>query len=628
VELWSGGIAEFVRTATAGAIVGDLLSAFYRAHGRQPSPSEVRSWENSLRAMAQVGERVRDADVGVSVEYHLPLSDRRIDVVLFGQHPSNGPCALVVELKQWSDAALPDEFSENVVLGTREHVHPSRQAAEYAGFLNQFHTAFHEGGIRACAAAYCHNLEGDGARVLEDERFASLLADAPLFTAGEPEALARHVQDLVGGGSGLDILARVGAGRFKPSKGVVAALDEVLNGDGRWHLLDDQRVAYNRVFAEVERAQRKRSRSVVIVRGGPGTGKSVVAVQLLADAARKGFAAAHSTGSKAFTLVMQSKFPGAKRLFVRNSSFKNEKPLTLDLLLVDEAHRVRRTSDTFRTPKLKRAKQPQVDELIDAAKVTVFLLDENQFVRPDEIGRTALFEEAAKRRGLPVLRYDLGGQFRCGGCLEYVKFVDWLLGFESEQPPTWGAAYDFALIENPRQLDAMMDAATAANERARLVAGYCWPWSDPAPDGSLADDVVIALDGQQTWARPWNRKEQKGKSYTPKNHPYTLWADTDEGLGQVGCVYSAQGFEFDRVGVIWGEDLVWRTDRWVAQKRHSYDKPVKAKNADTLLLVRNAYRVLLTRGIRSTRLLCLDEETRAHVRVALAGLGSGSVAAD
>lgn len=626
MELWSGGIGDFVRSAAVGAIVPDLLSAFYRSHGRQPSPSEVRSWENSLRAMAEVGDQIRGADVGVSVEYHLPLSDRRIDVVLFGQHPGNGPCALVVELKQWSDAALPDEFSENVVLGDKEHVHPSRQAADYAGFLNQFHTAFHEDGIRACAAAYCHNLDGDGARRLEDSRFASLLADAPLFTAGESAALARHVGDLVGGGSGLEILARVGAGRFKPSKGVVAALDDVLNQGERWHLLDEQRVAYNRIFAEVERAQRKRSRSVVIIRGGPGTGKSVVAVQLLADAARKGFAAAHSTGSKAFTLVLQSKFPGAKRIFVRNSAFKNEQPLTLDLLLVDEAHRVRKTSDTFRTPKLKRAKQPQVDELIDAAKVTVFLLDENQFVRPDEIGRTALFEEAARHRGLPVLRYDLGTQFRCGGCREYVQFVDWLLGFEAEAPAGWGAAYDFGLVHDPLALDAMMTNAVATNERARLVAGYCWPWSDPDADGSLADDVTIALDGQPVWSRPWNRKEQKKKSYTPKNHPYTLWADTDEGLGQVGCVYSAQGFEFDRIGVIWGEDLVWRTDRWVAQKGNSYDRPVKARTADTLLLARNAYRVLLTRGIRGTRLLCLDDETRAHVAAMLAALSAEGVA--
>jgi DUF2075 family protein len=128
-------------------------------------------------------------------------------------------------------------------------------------------------------------------------------------------------------------------------------------------------------------------------------------------------------------------------------------------------------------------------------------------------------------------------------------------------------------------------------------------------DGQLVDDVSIG-----DWSRPWNRKPEN-KAYRSAKHPYTLWATTDEGLGQVGCVYSAQGFEFDRVGVIWGPDLVWRDDGWVAQRKQTKDPGLRRAKTDDELrrLMRNVYRVLLTRGMRRTTILCLDVETREHL---------------
>jgi hypothetical protein len=250
-----------------------------------------------------------------------------------------------------------------------------------------------------------------------------------------------------------------------------------------------------------------------------------------------------------------------------------------------------------------------MEELLDCSKVTVFLLDENQYVRPDEIGCTDLIRRVTKELGVPLQEYDLDTQFRCGGCTEYAEWVDFLFGYRDNRPLPWGDMYRFNVVDVPADLDRMMAEAKKVGERARLVAGFCWPWSDPLPQGNLVRDVKVGH-----WSRPWNAKELSKKRYTPQTHPYTLWAETDVGENQVGCIYSAQGFEFDRVGVIWGRDLVWRNGEWVAQRGELYDKPVKAKNADTLRLVRNAYRVLLTRGIKETWLLCLDPETRQHVR--------------
>jgi hypothetical protein len=345
----------------------------------------------------------------------------------------------------------------------------------------------------------------------------------------------------------------------------------------------------------------------VLVRGGSGTGKSVIAAQLLADALRNDYTAVHSTGGKAFTINLRAQFKGADKLFAWNMHMRNQTPFGIDLLLVDEAHRIRYTSDTRWTKTSDRNKKSQIEELLSAAKVTVFLLDENQYVRPDEIGNTKLIRDETARLNIPLLEFDLSTQFRCGNSLEYIGWLDYILGFEDNPSGSWGSNYHFKMVETPDKLDSLLLSAKSNRESARLVAGFCWPWSNPNMDGSLINDVKIG-----DWERPWNAKAIKS-SYSPENHPYTLWANSSDGENQIGCIYSAQGFEFDRVGVIWGKDLVWREGGWVAQREFSHDSPVKAKTADTLRLLRNAYRVLLTRGILGTHLLCLDEETKIHL---------------
>jgi uncharacterized protein len=188
-----------------------------------------------------------------------------------------------------------------------------------------------------------------------------------------------------------------------------------------------------------------------------------------------------------------------------------------------------------------------------------------------------------------------------------------------EDVRAWQNDYAFRIIDTPSELESLIAETRNSGERGRLVAGFCWPWSNPLADGTLIPDVTI-----DKWARPWNAKRGK-KKYRPEDDPYTLWADTPVGESQIGCIYSAQGFEFDRVGVIWGLDLVWRDDNWLAQRKCSFDPPVKARTADTQRLIRNAYRVLLTRGIKETRVLILDPETKSHVHQALSGAGYGKV---
>jgi len=600
----------------ADSLTGQLIHKFYNHHRYTPSPSEIKSWENSIKELVKSAETLNKRDIGVIIEYHLPYSFSRIDALFFGKNEKGNYSTSVIELKQWSDAKLPDDDSLNVLVMNQEHVHPSQQALDYANHLDEIQSAMAECDIKAAPCAFCHNLPKNKKTALDDERFNEIVNQAPLFKKEEYDDFSEFLDLSIGEGKGIALKNHFIDGTFKPNKKLLTVLDAVINHDEKWHLIDNQRLAYNAIWSKVlalKKQHRKYDHAAIIVKGAPGTGKSVIATQLLADAIRNDFKAAHSTGGKAFSVNLWSKFKGAKNVFIWNMHLK--KARDFDLLLVDEAHRIRKTSDTQYTKKSDRSTKSQTEEILDAGRIVVFFLDDNQSVRPDEVGSSQLIEETANNMGIPVFTYDLQAQFRCGSCAEYLDWINYLFGFSENPPEYWKDQYNFSMVESPHELDNIFNKKDDGKENNRIVAGFCWPWSNANPDGSLVSDVVI-----NDWKRPWNTKPNSKKSYTPEKHPYTLWAETPIGEEQIGCIYSAQGFEFDRVGVIWGKDLVWRNGEWVAQREYSKDSPVKRKTVDTQKLLRNAYRVLLTRGIKETQLLCLDDETRNYIAESLSSI--------
>jgi uncharacterized protein len=609
MELWHGSLTDFVKEGEAGALTGEMLQSFWNYHRYQPGVAETTSWDNSLKALAFVAQEVQSSDVGVVLEYHLPYTGCRIDALFFGKDSQANNCSTIVELKQWSAAILNDD-SLNLIVNGQEHLHPSQQAYDYAEHLNEIHSTYSENHIRTAPCSYCHNLTGTNCVPFEDARYSELLKISPLFKKNEGIKFVTFLDYSIGHGDGLNLLNKFVNGRFKPNKKLLNVLDSVLNKNEQWHLLDNQRLAYNTIWTQLLKIKKmgNRKKTAILVRGGPGTGKTVIAIQLMADAIRNQYTAVHTTGGHAFRTNLMAQFKGADKLFAWNMNMRHVPTEEIDLLLVDEAHRIRKTSDLRWTPASQRNKQSQVEELLKAAKVTVFLLDENQFVRPDEIGSSQLIRDETNALGINLFEYDLHAQFRCGNCYDYITWIDNILGFSNVHPQYWSDQYSFKIVDMPQEIEKIISDAKSHNEIGRIVAGFCWRWSDPLPDGSLVDDVKIG-----DWSHPWNAKPSSKKAYKPENHPYTLWANTSAGETQIGCIYSVQGFEFDRVGVIWGQDLVWRKDHWVVQREHSFDSPVKSKIADTLQLIRNAYRVLLTRGIKETRLLCLDNETREHL---------------
>lgn len=609
---------EFVSEATRNQIAETLRDGFTRYFRYTPPESEVRSWRNSLSKMADVVKVAGLDDHGVICEYQLPLTSRRLDVMLTGHNDDGRPMASVVELKQWDDAHhsdIEDVVEVFVGGGVREVLHPSAQVGQYHRYLLDTHEVFSDGRMGLRSSAYLHNFRFDPEHELYARRHAALLAGSPIFAGEQVDELAQWLVDDLSGGRGALLLESVLHGRYRPSKRLLEHTAKMIKGEPAYVLLDEQKVVFNSVLAAVAEAHSSGEKAVFVIRGGPGTGKSVIAVNLVAELSAAGYSTHHATGSRAFTTnLRKSVGKRAEQQFKYFNSYAAEEDELLDVLVLDEAHRIRETSADRFTAAASRTGRPQISELVSVARVTVFFIDDLQVVRPGEIGSVALIRQAAGDVGATVRDYHLEAQFRLGGSDTFLSWVENTLEVERTPAVLWDSseAFDIDIVDSPEELRALISARAAEGHTARLVAGFCWPWSNPLSDGTLIDDVNLG----PSFSMPWNaRPNKRVAAGIPKSD---LWATDPGGLDQIGCIYTAQGFEFDYVGVIFGRDLVYRPGMgWVGQPEHSHDSVVKRSArsgpAEFTRLVKHTYRVLMTRGLKGAYLFFQDDQTRDFV---------------
>ncbi|TMM36056.1 MAG: DUF2075 domain-containing protein [Actinobacteria bacterium] len=606
--------ASLLRLAENGTLV-DRVDEHVRMSGSGVGPGERVSWSRSLAGFAHDLSDAGLAGVEVIVEYKLPLTSKRADVVLAGRHPRTGADSyVVVELKQWSRAwsfeGLSTLVSVEHVAGPR--LHPGVQVSGYCEYLADFLGVAAQAPGLIRGAAYLHNASDDGVR---DLLAVPATEHSRLFTSQRRGEFLDFLCGVLSPEPGAAAADRFLASSVRPSQHLLTYAADIMRQRAHFTLLDEQRVAYELVLHAVERARDEDGKSVVVVTGGPGSGKSVIALTMLGEMARQGYPVLHATGSRSFTQTLR-RYAGrgstrTQNLFKYFNNFVDARRNGIEVLVCDEAHRIRETSaNRYTRREVRERSRPQVDELISAARVPVFLLDEHQVVRPGETGTVDVIRNHANRLGLTVDIVSLHGQFRCGGSKEYEQWVVRLLGLGSEGPLVWqGDGFvDLRLAGSPEEMEAFLAGRQADGETARLSAGFCWPWSDPRADGSLVPDVQIG-----SWSRPWNVKSDRSIGEAPGS---SYWATDPAGFGQVGCVYTAQGFEYEWSGVIIGPDLVARDGQLVARRDQSRDPALKGKatsDAAADRLIRNTYKVLLTRGMRGTMIYSADAETRAYL---------------
>src|SRR4051794_7537429 len=416
MDLYRGMSVDFISDAVQNRIGSKLAASFEEQFRYKAAQSEVRSWQNSLRAMSSVLQTGGFLDHGIVLEWQLPLTSRRLDCMVTGLDHGSVRNAVIVELKQWDDAG--PSWVENCVttfLGgrVRDVLHPSRQVGNYQRYLMDVHTTFSSGSVGLQACSFLHNLAFDPDSELFASRYDELLRLNPLFAGDQVTELVSLLDANVGAGQGGDVLEQVFAGGYRPHKRLLEHTARVIRNEPAYVLLDEQEVVFEKVLARVRARQLGKGQTAFVVKGGPGTGKSVIAVNLVAALSAQGYVTQHATGSKAFTENLRKVVgPRASAQFAYFNGYTGAEDAGIDVLILDEAHRIRENSANRFTPKAQRSDRTQVEELLTAAKTTVFFIDDMQVVRPGEVGSVDLLKETAASLGIAIFEEELEAQFR------------------------------------------------------------------------------------------------------------------------------------------------------------------------------------------------------------------------
>lgn len=619
MELYAGSIQDFVSDTLQNQIALKLDNAFFEYFGYHPSDSEVRSWRSSLRAVKDVFEYSGFNDHGIILEYQLPLSSKRLDCLICGRDSDGRDNSVIIELKQWETSQV-SQVSEHVITwvggANRDVLHPSVQVGQYKLYLEDNHSAFfEENPVSLNACSYIHNYVPVIQDALFDVQYSSYIKSYPVFCERDIERLSLFLKKKLDHGNGMPVLQRIHESKYGPSRRLLDHVAKVVKENERYILLDEQLLAFDKVMNLVKRRYSQNGKAVVIVKGGPGTGKSVVAINLLAELSRLGKNAQYATGSKAFTESLRKslgRIAGSQIKYF--NSYSNVSPNSIDVLIADESHRIRVSSNNRFTKRDRKSDLPQVEELIKVANVPVFFIDDRQNVRPGEIGSSEYIKDNARRLGCEIFEYQLDIQFRCQGSDKFVQWVNNTFGIKKTANVIWDQKnneFEFQIVNSPHELYKKIKAKNDEEPNsARLVAGFCWKWSEPKDDGTLVKDVVI-----DDFAMTWEGKET-GRRLAADVPPASLWPYDPRAVNQIGSIYTIQGFEFDYVGVIIGKDLLYNfeTNQWEGHPEFSEDSIVKRSGARFLDLVKNTYRVLLSRALKGCYVYFVDKETEKFVR--------------
>lgn len=607
---------RFLEDALKRDIDEVILEAYTARTGRKVGKSEITSWKESLIAMAKVlnDEGIPD-EAGIAIEYGIPQTAKRVDFIITGEGSENQPNLIIVELKQWSSAALTEKdavVSTYLSGGNHEVSHPSYQAWSYAALLNGFNEAVYDGGMQLQPCAYLHNYVSDN--VIANERYQHYIERAPLFLKGEVERnkLRNFIKQFVKYGDKAGLLYKIENGRIRPSKMLVDSLAKMLKGNQEFILIDDQKVVYENALAAAKRADNKQ-KEVFIIEGGPGTGKSVIAINLLVALSKLGLVCKYVSKNAAPRAVYESKLTGAFRkteisnMFTGSGAFVEAPKNAFDVLIIDEAHRLNEKSGFY-----GNEGENQIKEIIHASKSTIFFVDEDQVVTLKDIGQKSEVERWAKKLGAHVSTAKLSSQFRCNGSDGYLAWLDNALQIHPTANDKLDASeFDFRILDSPEEVRKLIVKRNETNNRARMVAGYCWPWNSKKSPAAM--DVVIP---EHKFAMQWNLTSDDN-----------LWIVAKTSVNEIGCIHKCQGLEVDYIGVVVGDDFTVRHGEVITrpEKRASSDKSLKGYKSAIKAgtegirervdrIIKNTYRTLMTRGLKGCYVYFTDREASEYFK--------------
>ena len=615
--VYSGTKSAFLNAVEDDSIAEEIEKNIYEKMHRTTGRSEFRSWENSLEYMYKVltDEGIPEHS-GVAIEYNIPQTSKRVDFIISGYGKNETPHVIIIELKQWDQVNTVD--SQDAIVetytggGLRRVVHPSYQAWSYATMISDYNQNVQNMSIMLHPCAYLHNYRKRVPEKLEQEQYKEYVDEAPIFARGEVSKLRDFIKQSVCKGDDAKLIYEIDNGRIKPSKSLQDSIRSMIAGNQEFIMLDEQKVVYEEIIKTSLRCMEDHKKRTVIVKGGPGTGKTVVAINLLSKLTNEGLFVQYTSKNSAPRNVYSKKLTGYRKTSISNmfkgsGSYIDVQPNIVDTIICDEGHRL--TARTQLGPKV--AGENQIKEIINASLCSVFFIDEHQRVTLMDIGSVGEIKKWSDILDSEVTEMELVSQFRCNGSDGYLAWVDDVL----EIRPTANTDmedidYDLRIVDSPNRVRNLIIERNRVSNKSRMLAGYCWEWIKAGQNDTNCHDIKIG-----DFEMSWNLKNT------------TTFAIDDNSIDEIGCIHTSQGLDFDYVGVIIGDDMRYENGHIVtdANKRASTDQSLKGIKkmqkedpdkayAEADEIIKNTYRTLMTRGMKGCYIYCTDKNLAEYLK--------------
>lgn len=620
--VYEGIKSGFINDVDLGIIADKIRNKYIEKIKRKPSAPEFNSWKNSMQYMRGVlSDNEIPDNTGIAIEYNIPPTGCRIDFMMSG-YKKNESNVVIVELKQWDRATevgqMDGIYKVNTYTGggLRDVNHPSYQAMTYANLIKDYNESVQIQDINVVPCAYLHNYYFDSDDTLLSDNYKEYTSAAPLFGHNDVLKLREFIKKYIENGDDGKILFDIDNGRIRPSKMLQDSLAQMLKGNKEFYMIDNQKIVYEYAIKNAIETLSSNSKNVMIVRGGPGTGKSVLAINLLVELSNRKMTTFYVSKNDAPRKVYSSKLKGSfnksfiEHLFLGSGKFVKSDSNELDCLIVDEAHRLNEKSGYYHNEG-----ENQIKEIINAARFSIFFIDENQKVTLNDIGSEELIKKFANDLGAGIYTYELDSQFRCNGSDGYLAWLDNALEIrKTANFDIDGFDYDFKVFDDPNEMRKAIEDKNKVNNKSRLVAGYCWNW----PTGNTRNDTnfhEITIP-EHNFEISWNL--DGGEAF----------AIGENSINEAGCIHTVQGLEFDYVGVIIGDDIRYENGHILTDytKRAKTDTSLNGikklaneqgqdkANIIADAIIKNTYRTLMTRGMKGCYIYCTDSQLSAYFK--------------
>ena len=615
--IYNGLKSDFMADTENDVLETKLYDTIKQKMNRSTGLSELNSWRNSLKEMyITLNDSAIPSDAGVAIEYNIPQTSKRVDFLISGYDDNNKGNVIIIELKQWEQLQAVEGHEAIVETYTgganRRVVHPSYQAWSYAALIKDYNQYVQDEDVELHPCAYLHNYPRKDNDPLDAKQYEDILSDAPAFTYGQRDALRNFIKKNIKTGDGEDTLVKIEHGKIKPSKQLQDSICGMLKGNKEFIMLDEQKVVYETILNLSTKCQKDNKKRTIIVEGGPGTGKTVVAINLLAELTKRDQFAQYVSKNSAPRIVYGYKLKGSMKRNSVDNLFKGsgcytDAPLnSIGTILADEAHRLNEKSGMF-----QNMGENQIKEIIHASRCSVFFIDESQRVTTSDIGSVEEIEKWAQKEHSEVFRMELISQFRCNGSDGYLAWVDDVLQIrDTANYDLEGIDYDIRICDSPMEMEHIILEKNSIRNRARILAGYCWNWPKATRNDVNYHDIKIGDYGIS-----WNLDGGDAFAINP------------DSVHEAGCIHTSQGLEFDYVGVIIGDDMRYENGEIITDysKRAKTDQSMKgikgiAKNnpqeANRLAdeIIKNTYRTLMTRGMKGCYVYCTDSKLSEYLK--------------